>query len=155
PDVLGGRRLVERARGPHPPGPRRHDRAGGARAARARDPRPAGHAADLRAGRRPGDPPGDAREVGSARTLGAVLAALGVSMTIFPFLPWYAADVPGRRITATGIEAAGEAWSVPILGLVVVVAGVAVAVQAVPSVAGARWVGLTAAAAGALAVAMV
>ena len=91
----------------------------------------------------------------SARTLGAVLAALGVSMTIFPFLPWYAADVPGRRITATGIEAAGEAWSVPILGLVVVVAGVAVAVQAVPSVAGARWVGLTAAAAGALAVAMV
>jgi hypothetical protein len=91
----------------------------------------------------------------SARTLGAVLAALGVSMTIFPFLPWYAADVPGRRITATGIEAAGEAWSVPILGLVVVVAGVAVAVQAVPSVAGARWVGLTAAAAGALAVVMV
>jgi len=91
----------------------------------------------------------------SARTLGGVLAALGVLMTILPFLPWYAADVPGRRITATGIQAAGEAWSVPILGLVVVVAGVAVAVQAVPSVAGARWVGLSAAAAGALAVAMI
>lgn len=50
---------------------------------------------------------------------------LGVAMAVAPFTSWYRADLPGRDITFQGVDVAGELWSLPVLGTLIVAMGTA------------------------------
>ena len=62
------------------------------------------------------------------RALGAAIALTGVAIAGLAFLPWYAADAPGVR-GASGIDASGELWSLPVLGAIAVAAGLVMAAR--------------------------
>jgi len=86
------------------------------------------------------------------RAIGFVLVALGALIGVAPFLHWYRIDVPGRDLPISGIDAAGELWSLPLLGSVLVAVGAAIAVAVPdPSLGVARWLGAIGAVAGAFA----
>lgn len=88
------------------------------------------------------------------RAIGIVLTALGALIGVAPFLHWYRIDVPGRDLPVSGVDAAGELWSLLPLGAVLVAVGLAIAVAVPdPSRRPARWLGATAAIAGAFATA--
>lgn len=88
------------------------------------------------------------------RPLGALVAALSVALAVLPALPWYVAEVPGRRVAATGFEGAGALWTLPALAGLALAAALAAAL-APPDGAGrrARLAGAAVAAAGAVALA--
>lgn len=83
------------------------------------------------------------------RIVGIALAALGAFVGAAPFLHWYRIDVPGRDLPVSGIDASGELWSLVPLGVVIVAAGLALAVL-VPEPSGrqSRWLAGIAAVAG-------
>jgi hypothetical protein len=87
-----------------------------------------------------------------ARLAGAALLVLGAALAGLPALDWYSAPVPGGAATASGFGGAGELWVLPALGALVALAGAGL-VAAPPgrSRAVARWAGLAALVAGALA----
>ena len=62
------------------------------------------------------------------RALGGVIALAGAALAGLAFLPWYAAGAPGAR-SASGIDASGELWSLPVLGAVAVAAGLLLAAR--------------------------
>jgi len=70
----------------------------------------------------------------------------GALLVLLPFLPWYAADLPGGTVRVSGVGASGELWIVPPLG-VLAVSGALLAVRFRRSLA----VALTIAVAGGLA----
>jgi hypothetical protein len=86
------------------------------------------------------------------RIVGIAIAALGAFIGAAPFLHWYRIDVPGRDLPVSGIDAAGELWSLVPLGIVIVGAGLALALLVPePSARQARWLAGIAAVAGAFA----
>lgn len=88
------------------------------------------------------------------RPTGIALTALGAFIGLAPFLHWYRIDVPGRDLPVSGVDAAGELWTLPLLGVVLVAVGLAIAVAVPdPPLRGARWLGGIAAAAAAFATA--
>lgn len=86
------------------------------------------------------------------RRVGIALAALGAFVATSPFLAWYRIDVPGRDLPVSGVDAAGELWTLVPLGVVIAAAGLALALL-VPEPSGrqARWLAGIAAVAGAFA----
>ena len=86
------------------------------------------------------------------RGVGIAIAALGALIGVSPFLDWYRIDVPGRDLPVSGVDAAGELWSLVPLAVVIVAAGIAIALlRPDPSDRQARWLGGIAAAASAFA----
>ena len=78
----------------------------------------------------------------TARAVGWGAAALGVLLGVAPFLDWYRAALPERSVTYSGVEVAGELWTLPALALVTVGLGVALAVlRPDPRWTPARWIG--------------
>lgn len=61
------------------------------------------------------------------RPLGVIAAGLAAALAALPALSWYAADAPGRRVTATGLEGAGALWTLPALAAVALAGGLAAA----------------------------
>jgi hypothetical protein len=80
------------------------------------------------------------------RALGAAMALAGIALAGLAFMPWYASG-PGMVRSASGVEASGELWSLPVLGAIAVAAGLALAAR--PDLR--RAAGAAAVAAGALA----
>lgn len=77
-----------------------------------------------------------------ARLIGIGAAVLGALVGIAPFLDWYLADLPERRIAFAGIDVAGELWTLPVLSIPIVGLGVAIAVaRPDPRATLARWAG--------------
>ena len=62
------------------------------------------------------------------RALGAAIALAGVAIAALAFLPWYAAGPAGAQ-SASGVDASGELWSLPVLGAVAVAAGLVLAAR--------------------------
>lgn len=88
----------------------------------------------------------------TTRWCGIALIALGVALGLLPFMRWYRADLPGRHVTARGVEVSGELWSVPVLAAVICGIGIALVVgRRQPGTLGARWLGGIATVCGALA----
>jgi hypothetical protein len=69
----------------------------------------------------------------SGRPLGIAIALSGVAIAAVAFLPWYSASAPGRRETASGVAAAGEIWSLPVIGALILIAGALLAVDGSPA----------------------
>jgi hypothetical protein len=87
-----------------------------------------------------------------SRVVGIALAALGAFIGVSPFLNWYRIDVPGRDLRVSGVDAAGELWSLVPLAVVIVAAGTAIALLGPdPSDRQARWLAGIAAVAAAFA----
>jgi hypothetical protein len=80
---------------------------------------------------------------------GLALVLLGIALSVSPLLPWYAVDLPARRVTAAGVEVSGELWLMPLLGVAIVVAGITL--LAGPSPPTRAWAEAAAALAGVLA----
>lgn len=88
------------------------------------------------------------------RTVGIALCTLGALIGVAPFLHWYRVDIPGRDLPISGIDAAGELWSLPILGAVLIGVGLAIAAAVPdPSYRAGRWLAAAAAASGVFATA--
>lgn len=83
--------------------------------------------------------------MGRTPVLLAVATVAGVALVVLPFLTWYAADLPRGTVTVSGIDASGELWIVPAMGVAVLI-GAWVEWRHGPSLAAA----LTAAVAGAI-----
>ncbi|MEW6583811.1 MAG: hypothetical protein AB1416_13735, partial [Actinomycetota bacterium] len=47
------------------------------------------------------------------------LAASGAVTGLLAFLPWYEVDTPAGRLTASGVRAAPELWTLPAVGVAV------------------------------------
>lgn len=62
-----------------------------------------------------------------------VVALGGLAMATLPVLPWYTAEVDGRRADARGIAAAGELWLLPLLGAAALAAGLALMAGPAPA----------------------
>ena len=87
------------------------------------------------------------------RWYGIGVAILGAIVGMLPFARWYRADLPGRTIVRSGVEVSGALWSLPLLALVIVAIGVAIAVSRPdPVTTVARWLGGICAVAGAMCV---
>jgi hypothetical protein len=87
----------------------------------------------------------------TGRWLGLAAALSGAAMAVLAFLPWYAADASGARLTEVGVSATGELWALPLLGVLALAAGVALAVRGErPGSPGARLLGGLVLAAGAV-----
>jgi hypothetical protein len=86
------------------------------------------------------------------RAVGIALAVLGAFIGASPFLHWYRIDVSGRDLPVSGIDAAGELWSLVPLAAVIVAAGLAIVLLGPdPSGRQARWLAGIAAVAAAFA----
>lgn len=84
----------------------------------------------------------------ASRAMGVITAGAGVALLVLPFASWYVARLPSGAERASGVEAAGELWLVPALGVIVLAGGVLIALGRAPALAG-----TTAAIAGGLAAA--
>jgi hypothetical protein len=62
------------------------------------------------------------------RAIGGAIAVAGAALAGLPFMPWYAAGSAGVH-TASGVDASGELWSLPVLGAVAVAAGLVLAAR--------------------------
>jgi hypothetical protein len=60
------------------------------------------------------------------RLAAATAVVAGALLLVLPALTWFTADGPAGRVTATGLDASGGLWSVPVFGAVGVLAGVLV-----------------------------
>lgn len=49
------------------------------------------------------------------------LVMLGVAVGALPFAPWFVAESPAGRVSATAIETSGDLWALPALGGAIVV----------------------------------
>ena len=88
------------------------------------------------------------------RAVGIALCTLGALIGVAPFLHWYRVDIPGRDLPISGIDAAGELWSLPLVGAVLVGVGLAIATAVPdPSYRAGRWLAAVGAVAGVFATA--
>jgi hypothetical protein len=63
------------------------------------------------------------------RTLGAAIALAGAALAGLAFMPWYAAGTAGVPSSASGVDASGELWSLPVLGALAIAAGLVLATR--------------------------
>ena len=57
----------------------------------------------------------------------AALVVSGLATAGLPFLVWYAVDTPRGTVTATGLQATSELWSLVVFGGLIALAGLAAA----------------------------
>ena len=77
-----------------------------------------------------------------ARITGGVLVTLGAALAALPGLTWFAGPPPGTPTHASGFAGSGQLWLLPVLGLMVLLAGVGLLAsrpELGPAVA--RWAG--------------
>ena len=53
----------------------------------------------------------------------------GIATAGLPFLAWFAYDTPRGRVTATGVDATPELWSLVVLGAFIALAGLALVAE--------------------------
>lgn len=85
----------------------------------------------------------------TARITGAGLLVLGAATAAFPALVWFSAPPVGDPTQATGFGGSGWLWPLPVLGALIVLAGIGLVAARPEGVrAAARWTGPLAALAG-------
>ena len=77
------------------------------------------------------------------RRLFWAVGVFGALIAVAPFANWFRIDVPGRRLSVTGLDAAGELWVLPVIGAgIVACAAIIIQSSIGPSDRAGRFVGL-------------
>lgn len=72
----------------------------------------------------------------ASRAMGVITAIAGAALVVLPFASWYVARLPSGAERASGVDAAGELWLVPALGVIVLTSGILIALGRAPAFAG-------------------
>ena len=91
-----------------------------------------------------------------ARATGGALMVLGAALVALPAFAWFSAPGPAAPTRTSGFAGAGQLWLLPVPALAIVLCGVVlVATRPGRERAAARWTGVVAVVAGALALTLI